>query len=232
MTRLALIGDTTVATAVSRVNRVWLRGLHRAGYNIDGGGRVKVLIHHDYRQHFATCPVGSADLRVAVRTWDFGPFPQSWVDRIGRDFSQLWVHTEWIRNKALDSGVDPDLVAVVPHGFDPSVFTPDGPTADTDTLFTFLFVGATVARKGVDILLRAYGQAFVPDEPVCLIVKGHSGDVFYQGQHMTEAIAEFQRDPQMPALRYLDAYLADEDLAALYRAADVGVFPYRAEAPS
>jgi glycosyltransferase involved in cell wall biosynthesis len=81
----------------------------------------------------------------------------------------------------------------------------------------------------VDILLRAYAHAFAPHEPVCLILKGHSGDVFYRGQHMADAIAAFQLDPQNPRLRHLDTYLSNQDLAALYRAADVAVFPYRAE---
>ena len=229
MTRVKLIGDASPATAYSRVNSVWMRGLEAAGYRIGREGEADVVIHHDYSQHFATCPAGASERRVAVRTWDFGPFPRSWADRIGRDFDRLWVHSEWVRQKALESGVARGLVAVVPHGVDPSVFRPHGPAADLDPTFNFLFVGATVARKGVDILLRAYAQAFAPDEAVCLILKGHSGDVFYRGQQMTDLIAGFQRDPRKPRLRHLDTYLSEEDLAALYRAADVGVFPYRAE---
>lgn len=229
MTRLAFVGDTSRSTAVSRVNRVWLPRLAQAGYELVGDDGADVLIHHDYHQHFATCPAGRADRRVAVRTWDFGPFPRTWTGRIGHDFDRLWVHTEWIREKAIEGGVDPDRVSVVPHGFDPSVFSACGPAADLGPRFTFLFVGATVARKGVDVLLRAYADAFSPDEPVCLILKGHSGDMSYDGQPMAEEIDRFGRDPGKPALRHLDSYLSDEELAALYRAADTGVFPYRAE---
>ena len=241
-TRLTLAGDATLATAISRINRFWVSGLSAAGYGVtaedpssagDGGATngalADVLIHHDYRQHFARCAVGNARRRIAVRTWDFGPFPRAWAARIGRDFDQLWVHTSWVREKAIEGGVAPESVAIVPNGFDPAVFTPDGPEAGSDGRFTFLFVGAAVVRKGLDILLRAYGEAFSASDDVRLIVKGHSGDAFYGGQHLTDAIASFAGDPGRPALRYIDDYLPDRDLAALYRGADVGVFPYRAE---
>ncbi len=229
MTRLALIGGTTLNTAYSRVNRVWLSGLEAAGYDTSSKRASDVLIHHDYRRHFATCRAGTAKLKIAVRTWDFGPYPSAWAARIGRDFDRLWVHSEWIGQKAVEAGVDRDRLAVVPHGFDPRVFRVDGPAGELKAEFNFLFVGAAVARKGIDILLRAYAQAFAPDESVCLILKGHSADVFYRGQHMSDAIADFQSDPSKPALLHIDARLTPNELAALYRAADVGVFPYRAE---
>ena len=102
MTDVALIGDASLATAYSRINRVWLEGLRAAGYRTDGEGALDVLIHHDYSQHFATCDAGAARHRVAVRTWDFGPFPRAWAERIGRDFDRLWVHSEWVREKAIE----------------------------------------------------------------------------------------------------------------------------------
>jgi glycosyltransferase involved in cell wall biosynthesis len=46
---------------------------------------------------------------------------------------------------------------------------------------------------------------------------------------MNDVIAGFERDPNTPRLRHIDGYLSGRELAALYRAADVGVFPYRAE---
>lgn len=229
MTRLTLIGDATLATAYSRVNDAWLRGFRSAGYRIVTES-ADVLIHHDYSQHFASCPVADAAHRIAVRTWDFGPFPRSWADRIGPEFDQLWVHSAWVREKAIEGGIDPDRVALVPHGVDPGVFNPNGPVARRlDDRFTFLFVGAAVVRKGVDVLLRAYAKAFGASDPVRLIVKAHSGDVFYQGQQVSDAIAELKATPGSPALDLLDVYLPDAELAALCRSADVGVFPYRAE---
>lgn len=229
MTDVLLEGPPDLPTAFSAVNRAWLSGLRAAGFGTSPRGMPDVLIHHDFREPFGSCRVGEARFRIAVRPWDFGPYPRSWAERIGTDFDRLWVHSGWIRDKAIEGGVDPERVSVVPLGHDPEVFSPDGPAMDLGETFNFLFVGATVARKGIDILLKAYAEAFCPGDPVCLILKGNAEDVFYRGERMEDVIASFRRDPARPALRHLDAYLADRDLASLYRAADVGVFPYRAE---
>ena len=51
---------------------------------------------------------------------------------------------------------------VVPNGVDRGVFNPAGERypLGTDDRFTFLFVGATIYRKGIDLLLEAYTAAF------------------------------------------------------------------------
>jgi glycosyltransferase involved in cell wall biosynthesis len=107
-------------------------------------------------------------------------------------------------------------------------FGPGTRAGDPDR-FVFLFVGAAVARKGVDILLDAYGRAFTSSDPVTLVIKDHGGDVFYQGVGLGDAIAAFRSRPGAPELHYLDAYLEPARLAALYRSCHAGVFPYRAE---
>jgi len=105
----------------------------------------------------------------------------------------------------------------------------DGPEAYLGERFHFLFVGASVPRKGFDVLLAAYRRAFSARDPVCLVVKDHTGDVFYKGQYLTGAVQQHLADREAPSLRYIDDYLPDHELAALYRACDAGVFPYRAE---
>ena len=59
---------------------------------------------------------------VAVRTWDFGPFPPAWAEKIDRDYDQLWVHSRWVRDQAIAGGVHPRRVRVVPLGVETGVF--------------------------------------------------------------------------------------------------------------
>jgi glycosyltransferase involved in cell wall biosynthesis len=146
------------------------------------------------------------------------------------------VHSRWTAEQAVASGIDPAKVQVIPHGVDLDLLTPHGPrsslvggAAGTAGSFTFLFVGAAVARKGADILLDAYGRAFEQADPVTLVVKDHTGDVFYDGVGLRDRVEAFRARPGAPRLVYLDAYLDAPELAALYRACDVAVFPYRAE---
>jgi glycosyltransferase involved in cell wall biosynthesis len=135
------------------------------------------------------------------------------------------VHSQWNRDLAIRGGVPAEAVRIVPHGIDPAVLHPDGPRATGGAATTFLFVGATVRRKGFDVLLEAYLAAFTAGEDVELIVKDNTRDVFYRGQHLGSA----DNDAVGPTLTYVDQELSDLDLASLYRRADALVLPFRAE---
>jgi glycosyltransferase involved in cell wall biosynthesis len=241
---VAIVGAAERPSAYASINRIWRDGLARAGVDVRlvpsvaelGEDRYDQVIHHDYREHFAGLARPRTRRLIAVRTWDFGPFPPRWAQVVHDVCDELWVHSRWTAAQAAAGGIDAAKVRVVPHGVDPAVMTPDGPpfltgerATDLDGRFKFLFVGAAVPRKGVDVLLAAYGRAFDASDRVALVIKDHSGDVFYQGSTLRERIASFRETAGAPHLVSIDAYLDARDLAALYRACDAAVFPYRAE---
>lgn len=223
-------------TAFSMVNAAWQQGLGQA-VQMDNGQvgdlfrAPDIVIDHDYEQDFGRAIPPPSGKWVVVRTWDFGPFPTAWVAKLNAECDQLWVHSHWVRQQAIAGGMDPRRVRVVPHGIDPHIFTPQGPRYPLPTRkrFKFIFVGAPVFRKGIDILLRAYRQAFTADDDVCLVIKAHGQDVFYNGISYHDEIVQAQRDPQAPSIVYLNQYLSPAELGSLYRACDAAVFPYRAE---
>jgi len=237
---VALCGETSAKTAFALVNTNWSKVRARGS-----GTRflqlrnpmelspvpVDVFIQHDYQQNFAELSLPEEGKVVAVRTWDFGPFPPVWVEKINHECDQLWVHTAWIRENAIRGGVDPNKVFVVPLGFDEMTFRPRGPVRRLPTRksFRFLFVGKTVIRKGVDILLKAYTAAFGPEDDVVLVIKDNPRDVFYKGIDLRDEIVRLARRPKTPEILYVDDFLTQPGLASLYRACDAGVFPYRAE---
>lgn len=190
-----------------------------------------VVIDHDYAQDFMQTQPPPNGKWVVVRTWDFGRFPEAWVAKINAECDQLWVFSRWVRQQAIASGIMANRVRVVPLGIDPQLFTPRGKVLPLprSKRFKFLFVGATVLRKGIDILLRAYQQAFTADDDVCLVIKDHTRDVFYTGISFGDEIAKIQSNPHAPSIHYINDYFSTARLASLYRACDVGVFPYRAE---
>ncbi len=235
---VAIAGDPNAKTAFSLVNQ-------RLGGEASGRTRilpspgtraflpeaVDVHVHHALDEPFPAVEPPEDGFFVAYRTWDFGPFPKAWVDKIERECDQLWLYSRWVQRQAIAGGVRPGRTQVVPLGADPAVFHPDGPALPlpTERRFRFLFAGASVLRKGFDILLEAYGRAFGPEDDVCLVVKDQPRDVFYAGQRLGEALARRRADPRHPEIVHVDRFLPEEQLAALYRACDVGVFPYRAE---
>lgn len=193
--------------------------------------RVDVQIHHDYAQDFKFVDFSDEGKVIAIRTWDFGIFPSAWVLKINEEVDQLWVHSGWVRDNAIQSGIPARKVRVIPLGVDDRIFHPVGDMYRLSTRkgFRFLFVGRTVVRKGIDILLSAYTKAFGPGDDVCLVIKDSSQDIFYKGIDFRKEIIKLAGDATKPEVIYLDRYFEASVLASLYRAADVGVFPYRAE---
>jgi len=168
---------------------------------------------------------------IMFQPWEFGRIPKAWVEPIQNRVDEVWVYSFYVKQCYIDSGIDPDLVQVVPLGVDTDRFNPDAKPLElaTDKTFKFLFVGGTIYRKGIDVLLNAYRQAYTADDDVCLVLKGVGEDSFYKGQTAGDLIREIQRDPKAPEILYLTEELSDSEIAGLYTACDCLVHPYRGE---
>jgi glycosyltransferase involved in cell wall biosynthesis len=226
-----IFGGDDQETSFAVVNREWHAALERAGVRLVDDDTADVLIHHDYSVRFGDAALPPARKRVAVRPWDFGPYPRRWIDVVEQQYDELWVFTTWARECALRAGLAPERVRIVPHGVDPAAFAPWGPAHPVTTSHrcTILFVGAAIDRKGVDVVLRAYSEAFRADDDVQLVVKDHTGDVFYDGLSRRADVLALADRSDVAAVRYLDEYLPRAELSALYRGATVLVHPARAE---
>jgi glycosyltransferase involved in cell wall biosynthesis len=228
--------DANSVTGFNLNNQHWAREFEARGYRVvepdaTGDEQPDVVIHHDYAHDFLTSPIRDGIPNVAVRTSDFGPYPRAWADRINEQYEQLWVYSEWVRQHALEGGVEPERIRLVPLGVDPEVFVPHGDHYDLPTTasFRFLFVGGAVMRKGIDVLLQAYTSEFRADDDVCLVIKDSPTNVFYADDSTRREIRALADDPAVPEIILIDEHLPDRDLAALYRSCSVGVWPYRAE---
>ncbi len=78
-------------------------------------------------------------------------------------------------------------------------------------------------------MLKAYRQVFCDKDNVCLVVKDMGVGTFYQGQTAQAQIEQVGKLPHAPAIEYIADELSDVQMAALYRACDVVVQPYRGE---
>ncbi|RYG94848.1 MAG: glycosyltransferase, partial [Alphaproteobacteria bacterium] len=162
--------------------------------------------------------------------------------------------TKYLERVYLDSGIPQEKLRLVPLGIDPEVFRPDVPPyvftveagaqylqdagAKAGSLskegqatrpFTFLFVGGSIHRKGIDILLEAYRRAFTSLDDVCLIIKDTGTSTVYRDANSRDSILERINDPQHPAMVYLDNDMDSPQLAGLFAGADCYVQPYRGE---
>jgi glycosyltransferase involved in cell wall biosynthesis len=166
-----------------------------------------------------------------MQPWEFGGIPSAWVPQIQRNVSEVWCPTSWVKECYVRSGVPESKVAVVPHGVDTVRFTPDGPVYPLATTKSrkLLFVGGTIARKGVDVLLRAYLETFTADDDVCLVVKAFGAGHVYKGSTMDDQLRAVVEDPLSAEVELIDDELTEDQVAMLYRSCDVLVHPYRGE---
>jgi glycosyltransferase involved in cell wall biosynthesis len=124
-----------------------------------------------------------------------------------------------------EAGVDPQKVHVIPHGvfrelaaLDPAplpaeVGGPDGgPSGRVPIALCF---GLMRPYKGLDVLVEAWRRAELPAGAELWMVGRPRMDI------------EPLRAASPPSVRWLTRFVSDAELAALFRAADLAVLPYR-----
>ena len=144
-----------------------------------------------------------------MQPWEFGSLPRSWIGPMSDEVDEVWAYSRFVRDCYIASGVPADRVHVVPLGVDPRRFHPGAKPFPLKTTkpFKFLFVGGTIHRKGIDVLLKAYAETFTAADPVCLVIKDMGGDSFYRGQTAAERIGQIQSAAGAPEIEYLDREL-------------------------
>ncbi len=166
---------------------------------------------------------------IIMQPWEFSHHRKDFIE-IFKEAYEIWTPSVWSRKSFLNSGIHPDKVQIIPNGINPQTFTPYGVRKKiSEKSFHFLFVGGTIYRKGIDILLQAYLRAFTNNDDVCLVIKDLGGDSFYKGQTAKELIESIQAQQHSPKIVYIDSLLSDDEMAELYRSCDVFVSAYRGE---
>ncbi|MCX6136429.1 MAG: glycosyltransferase, partial [Ignavibacteriales bacterium] len=168
---------------------------------------------------------------VIMQPWEFGSLPKMWIGTMRTMVDEVWAISSFVRECYIESGLPADRVFVIPCGVNTALFNPSAePTKlKTKKLFKFLFVGGTIYRKGIDILLDAYSKAFTSSDEVCLVIKDMGGNSFYKGQTAREVIEDLQSRPGAPEIEYIEQSLSEMEMAGLYAACDCLVHPYRGE---
>jgi len=195
-----------------------------------------VTIRHRWPPEFSAPKSGHL---VLIQPWEFGSLPKQWVSAIDKSVGEVWAYSNFVRETYLMSGVPGEKVVVVPLGVNTAHFNPNVAPYDfaqnplTQHLrpetFKFLFVGGTIARKGIDVLLDAYDRAFTAKDDVVLIIKDFGTQSFYANQGMVTLIQALQQKPGGAKIVYLNGDMTEAEIAGLYRACDCLTLPYRGE---
>jgi glycosyltransferase involved in cell wall biosynthesis len=189
---------------------------------------IELTIRHHWPPNFRRPREGKL---AVILPWEYGAAPKRWIDGIGENVDELWAPSDFVRRVLAEGGAPVERIHVIPNGVDTDMFGPEGASwrAPAARGFVFLFVGGAIARKGVDVLVKAYGRAFSARDDVSLVVKEIGSDTFYRHNSLLKQLRRSLDRRNSPHLEVLSGEIRDAELAALYRGADAFVLPYRAE---
>lgn len=179
-------------------------------------------------------PYAPGRLRIARTMFETDRIPADWVARCNQ-MDEVWVPTEHGRQAFADAGVDPDVIHVIPEPFELDRFlAPVDPYPISDAHGTVVLASFDwTLRKGWDLLLSAWCEAFRPDDDVTLVVKAWSTRGLTAEDIQTQAVAHLRaagHDPaRIPDMVILDELLTAHDMPRLYAACDAVCAPTRGE---
>lgn len=176
----------------------------------------EALVSQHYPIHV---PAPGGDVRLAMVFWEESLLPPETAARLNAGFDAVLAPSAYVAKVLRDSGVSLPVLAV---GQAPPL--PALPAAGPGPRpFTFLHVSSAFPRKGVDVLLAAWAEAFGAGSNVRLTVK-----TFPNPHNEVRAhIAALPLD--IAPVGLIDRDLDAAEMAALYAESDCMVLPTRGE---
>lgn len=215
-----ILTHTPRSTTSNETNSVWMTQL-------TGSEMADWHVRHAWPPLFGnrTGPL------ILMQPWEAGVVPEAWVGAIERDVHKLVVYSQAEVEMYTESGVKQEQIVTIPLGVDLSIYHPWGPRMEIFGARSrvVLWVGGLIPRKGLDLLLSAYGMTIKNTDDITLVVKTVGRDTVYVDKTIPSILQEFLRTDGMPHVIVLDNDLSELEMAALYRRASLVISPYRAE---
>jgi len=158
--------------------------------------------------------------------WEESGFPSEWVDDFNRYLDGITYLSKHVEKILIDHGITlPGAVSGsgVDHWERLESCSPYELKANR---FRFLHVSSCFPRKGVDVLLRAYGDSFSISDDVSLVIKTHPNP--HNEVHSLLEKLRLERS-DFPDVLIIEEDLSDAALKSLYKQCHILVAPSRAE---
>ncbi len=158
--------------------------------------------------------------------WEESLFPYYWAEQFNDYLQGITVMSEHCRKVLLDSGVN---VPIMVSGVGVDHFeriNVDSKFSIKAKKFRFLHISSCFPRKGVDVMIDAYAEAFSSDDDVSLVIKTFPNPHNDINKYIMRARERYK---SFPDVVLIEEDLSEEQIKALYGQCHVLLAPSRAE---
>jgi glycosyltransferase involved in cell wall biosynthesis len=189
------------------------------------GGWSDVVMRNTY-------PPSTAAMQARIRVmqsygWEETGFPERYVNWFNNNLDIITVVSRLVGKILRDAGIRIPIVVVGNGGDQTDTTRPDAPPpCSLGKPYRFLHISTCLPRKGIDILLAAWGKAFRASDPVSLIIKTYPNP---HNDAAEQLAACLRADPEYPDVIVINQEWPQDQINALYRRCHVYVAPSRGE---
>lgn len=161
--------------------------------------------------------------------------PDTWRNHI-RDHADVYLcPSDFVRDRAIESGLSPDRCVRVPFGVNMDLYSPGEKEQNAfggEDPFRFLHVGPPHKRKGARELIRAFSRAFQVEDPVELYLKSFSPTSRSDPESWEFVFERIQNGAvqDRPDIFLDQSHRSETEMVELYRSSNVLVLPSYGEA--
>lgn len=189
-----------------------------------------IQIRHSYPPIWQW-PASDRTKVVYIQPWEYTKVPFEWQYKFETFADALIVPSNYVAKVFANGGLKPEKLFVVANGYNKELFNTNDDNSDSKYVnkdnFNFVYVGNSQWRKGLDILINAWKDAFKKFDKACLVIKDNPK--IYGQSNILNEIIKMQYKTGCSDVVYIDEDLSDKEMAALFKASDIVVHPYRAE---
>jgi len=192
-------------------------------------GVPDVQIRHTYPPIWRY-PQNAKTKVVFIQPWEYSNVPLEWVFRFQTFADALISFSNFTSNIYANAGIDPSKIYTIPIGSNKNIFNTENRDWSVKTKKRYMYVGAagnSTQRKGVDLLINGWVNAFKSYNDVELIIKDNT-DVYGKSSFLLDSLkAQYTHDAA--EITYIEDRLSETEMADLYRSCDFILHPYRGE---
>ncbi len=159
--------------------------------------------------------------------WEESVIPANYIKNFNQHLSGIGTMSDYVTEKLIECGLK---IPVKTMGIGVELaenFAELSPyKLKTKKKVRFLHISSAFPRKGVDVLLKGYYEAFTAEDDVCLVLKTFPNPHNNVAEILEELNASYDNPPE---IEWINEDLSTDDLYSLYKASDCYVQTARGE---